>query len=91
MIARYRVESGGRTLGYVLELTFPTPALRRYFRVEDVKFQDVGFITDLGLAYRFRPHAPEPIHVATGPMERNLQALFETNEAVTLAPVEPGR
>ncbi|HKB15934.1 MAG TPA: hypothetical protein VKF62_07700 [Planctomycetota bacterium] len=89
VLARYRVEAGGRTLGYVVELAFPDPGTSRYFRVEDENSQDVGFVTGNGVAYRFEPHQSEPVHVATDTMERNLRALFGVDGPVTLVRLEP--
>ncbi|MGH7151114.1 MAG: hypothetical protein ACREIU_10465 [Planctomycetota bacterium] len=88
VLARYRVEAGGRTLGYVVELAFPAPGISRYFRVEDENSQDIGFVTENGVAYRFEPHGSEPLHVATDTMERNLRALFGVDGPVALVRLE---
>ena len=89
VLGRYRAESGGRTLGFVVELAFPAPGISRYFRIEDERSQDIGFVTETGVAYRFEPHQSEPVHVATDTMDRNLRALFGVDGPVTLVQLEP--
>jgi len=88
-VARYRVEAAGRTVGYLTQLAFPVEGMSRYFAVLDENEQDVGFITDAGLAYRYEPHRPDPVHVATDTMEGNLRALLRVAAPVALVPLEP--
>ncbi|HET6204105.1 MAG TPA: hypothetical protein VFI25_15040 [Planctomycetota bacterium] len=89
VLARFRVESAGRTIGHLVELAFPAPGLSRYFRVEDASSKDLGFVTENGVAYRFEPHRADPIHVSTDTMERNLRALFGVEGPLALVRVEP--
>jgi hypothetical protein len=88
-VARYRIEVAGRSVGYLEQLSFPVEGMRRYFAVLDENGHDVGFVTDAGLAYRYEPHRPEPVHVATDTMEGNLRAVLRIAAPVSLVPLDP--
>lgn len=84
---RWRIEDGGRLLGFVLEFESAPERDRptgRCFSVRNELEQELGLIDGLGRAWRFQLHEREPQWVATGTILEGALAILRAPASACL-------
>lgn len=88
-LARYRVEVGAETAGFLVEADFSGSIEQRRFLVQNAFGQQIGFVDAQGRAFRYRVSDGESEHVGTGTMEENLKAILRLSRLPRLQPLIP--
>jgi hypothetical protein len=86
--AAWRAIEGPRSLGFVLRFEPSSGRHAAFHSVRNVWNQELGLVDAEGRAWRYRPHAREPLWLGTGTVLDGTRAILSAGEDLELLPVD---